>query len=687
MDYKNMPLFYSFQQINGVSAKKERQYWNNGIEDLYDLKEVIFPQQSFFSEPDIVSPSLDALARKDADFFVERLDKKYYYRIAYSFPKDVMFLDIETTGLSKIYHYVTLIGWIMNGKYDCWIQGMDRDKFLNAFNSAKIIVTYNGTLFDCKFLDCLFQTNAFSEKPHLDLMFLCRRFGLTNGQKKIEKGLGFIRPDQVAESDGKEAVALWYSFLFGNRYALDRLITYNYYDVLGMTYILDWVVFNRICIDEFPKITLAKKFYGNIDLNRESVFPSEVICTAIRKYVKNSISNFKREQLKRSFPFRVIGIDLAGKVSSRTGMCLLVNSEAKTMVAHTDEDIIEAVETYRPDLISIDAPLSLPKGRTSVYDDDPCRSAGILRYSERELKKRGVNSYPALIRSMQMLTQRGIDLADLFRHKGYPVIECFPGAAQDVVQLPRKRTDQSLLKKGLTELGIDGEFRKSSVTHDELDAITAALVGQFFISGFYEPLGIPEENDMIIPQKEYRQPKHKLIIGLAGPTATGKTVAGEYIANKGFEYVRYSLIIERDLRKGYSRTTRSCLRQEGWTLYSGHNQYNLNKELLDYASDSRNMVIDGMRHHEDYTFWKEQGFLNFLLIYIDSNYNIRKKRFIERGNDSNTYDEVIRHPVESNVELLRRKADFVLDNNGTLDQLYGELDDVLQEIRKLTLNG
>ena len=61
-----------------------------------------------------------------------------------------------------------------------------------------------------------------------------------------------------------------------------------------------------------------------------------------------------------------------------------------------------------------------------------------MRECERELKRRGVNVYPCLIPSMQKLTARGIRLARSLRERGIPVIESYPGAAQDIMRIPRK---------------------------------------------------------------------------------------------------------------------------------------------------------------------------------------------------------------------------------------------------------
>src|SRR2546426_10850970 len=65
---------------------------------------------------------------------------------------------------------------------------------------------------------------------------------------------------------------------------------------------------------------------------------------------------------------------------------------------------------------------SLPSGRLRVEDSDPGRIAhGIMRHCERALKKRGINVYPCLIRSMQALTARGIAMAAELRRRGIPV--------------------------------------------------------------------------------------------------------------------------------------------------------------------------------------------------------------------------------------------------------------------------
>jgi predicted nuclease with RNAse H fold len=125
--------------------------------------------------------------------------------------------------------------------------------------------------------------------------------------------------------------------------------------------------------------------------------------------------------------------------------------------------------------------------------------AGIMRISERILKRRGINVYPCLLPSMQKLTERGIRLAGAIGERGIPVIECYPGAAQDIMGIPRKGAGEEWLKLGMSDFGVTGPFRSTKVNHDELDAITCSLVGFFHLAGRTEALGGEGEKPMMVP--------------------------------------------------------------------------------------------------------------------------------------------------------------------------------------------
>lgn len=191
---------------------------------------------------------------------------------------------------------------------------------------------------------------------------------------------------------------------------------------------------------------------------------------------------------------RVIGIDLAGSKNRNTGICVMNEElEAKCFVVHEDKEILEIVEKFKPDLVAIDAPLSLPKGRRSLRKKEKIH----FRECDRKLLELGIKFFPITLGPMRMLTRRGIKLRKALERKGYKVIEVYPGATQDILKIARKSVSLKKLREGLEKLGIKIEKRK--LTHDELDAITAAYTAFLHLRGKTLTLGNEEEGTIVIP--------------------------------------------------------------------------------------------------------------------------------------------------------------------------------------------
>ncbi len=369
---------------------------------------------------------------------------------------------------------------------------------------------------------------------------------------------------------------------------------------------------------------------------------------------------------RRGFEF--VGIDLTGSAKRPTGWCLLAGSKATTKLLRTDKDLIEETVAARPDIVSIDSPLSLPKGRRSVHDTDPGRDKfGIMRECERTLKKRGVNVYPSLIPSMQQLTARGIRLAKELRSKGLPVIESYPGAAQDIMGIPRKRAGLEYLKRGLAAFGISGKFLDAKVSHDEVDAVTSAAVGLFFWSGKFEALGNEEEEFLIIPDLEIPPDpwRQRVVIGISGPIASGKTTGARFMETKGFAYGRYSLVLEDLLQRKGQRPTRRALQAYGEQVHRKPGQRWLCRQLVQRMPHKSNLVIDGLRFPEDHSFLVESFGPAFCHIHVQASEKIRRRRYVKDGGSARAFDRAVRHPVEAAIPRLKALAHREIDNEGT----------------------
>lgn len=191
--------------------------------------------------------------------------------------------------------------------------------------------------------------------------------------------------------------------------------------------------------------------------------------------------------------FFVLGIDLAGAPSRPTGVCVLRGLKAKTFLLYSDEDILNCVETNRPDLVTIDAPLTLPPGRKSIED----RKGLHFRPCDLELRSKKIPFFPITLGPMRILTERGIRLCHCLEERGISVMEVYPGGAQDVLGIPRVKNSLSGLRKGLKGLRITGLGKENSA--HELDAATAAYVGLLFLNGEAEIYGDSSTGAIIMP--------------------------------------------------------------------------------------------------------------------------------------------------------------------------------------------
>lgn len=537
----------TFICVPGIGEKTEEHLWNMGILtwEIFRRKSKIFGLSK--NKRELINEYLDKIEREFygnlISYFVKYLPKKEYWRVYKDFIDKTIFLDIETTGLSLYYDKITVIGTYNGKEVKIFIKDSNLEEFIDYIKDYEIIITFNGKLFDIPFIKK--ELPEIRLPPlHIDLRYLLRSLGLKGPLKKIEKKLNIKRPDNLQEVNGREAVSFWNKFLRGNNKALENLVLYNIYDIINLKYIMDLCflkklsqIQSKLIRDEketisyylgeliqqphtknfkeiiskekenlkkksehfIPKIITQNRSNGIIEvyLNNELLF-----CINPKKIerVNINLENMIKKIKKHNNSCVSVGIDLTGSQNRSSGFCILKDKEAYLSPLENDDDIISKTINAKPTIISIDSPLGLPKGRCCADDSCKCRKFGITRECERILKSRGINVYPSLIKSMQKLTLRGIKLSRIFREKGFKVIESYPGAAQDILCIPRKKVDLKELEIELKNLGIKFISKNEKITHDELDAFTSALVGYFYLADEYEALGNDDEEHLIIPR-------------------------------------------------------------------------------------------------------------------------------------------------------------------------------------------
>lgn len=672
----------TFQHLRGVGKKKEALLWQAGVtswERYRGLEQ--FSLFGGFSGGGELSASFEAYSAGDVEFFASALPHDEHYRIALEYPDQVLFLDIETTGLSLYYDSITLVGWDYAGRYDIYVSGTAEDNLISIMSKAKVLVTFNGTMFDLKFL--LKRFPGLRIPPvHVDLRYLAKRVGLSGGQKAIERELNFRRTKSILGLDGEGAPILWHKYRRGSLAALKKLIRYNHADIEGMRFIFDHCVRRLTESMIIPPAVRPIPRFAAAGAKLKWANPAELDSgVRVDAYAGDSKPLITYSELNSLHPldnFCVVGVDLVASEKKGSGIATLRGSHATTCRLKTDDDIIAYAQNAGAQLVSIDSPLSIPEGRTSCWDDDPTRhSHGITRLCERILKRRGINSYPCLINSMQKLTNRGMRLAERFRELGIPVIESYPGAAQDILNIPRKQAGLGYLIESLMEFGLQGEFAAGNLSHDEIDAITSALVGHFFWVGKFEALGNEVEDYLIVPDlnANHKAWLERVVLGFSGATRSGKSALGQIFRREGWQYGRYSDILRRMLAESGAEITRSGLQRLGWIVHQEKGQRWLGRELLPRVTNGTRIVIDGLRFFEDHAFLVERFGPAFVHIHLEADCEIRSQRTGSSADEDQGMAATEAHPVEAQIQALKGVAQQVLRND--LD-----IDDIVRHVKK-----
>ena len=148
------------------------------------------------------------------------------------------YIDIETTGLSRQNHDLTVIGVGIenNGTIEVvqlFDSTLNKKSLIKSLDGVTELYSYNGARFDLPFIHAKFDINLKSLYKHNDLMLTCWKKKLKGGMKSVEQQLGIKR--NLKDVDGYMAVLLYYDYINnGNKAALETLLEYNKEDVVNL---------------------------------------------------------------------------------------------------------------------------------------------------------------------------------------------------------------------------------------------------------------------------------------------------------------------------------------------------------------------------------------------------------------------------------------------------------------------
>lgn len=234
-----MRLENSFVLFPGIGEKTEQKLWKN---DLTHWDDVLNCSSAPARCPDteIMEKAKKNLEAENSMYFGSQLPNNEQWRMYRNFEDSFCFFDIETTGLDPEKNKVTTVSFHRNGEDTTLVRGEDltSEKLQEEIFSSSAFVSFNGKRFDQPFLEKNFDIQM--NKPHIDLMYLCRNLGISGGLKEVEKKLEIQR--ELEDIDGREAVRLWKQYSrHGDDKALEKLKKYNRYDARNLQQLLETV--------------------------------------------------------------------------------------------------------------------------------------------------------------------------------------------------------------------------------------------------------------------------------------------------------------------------------------------------------------------------------------------------------------------------------------------------------------
>jgi len=155
----------------------------------------------------------------------------------------------------------------------------------------------------------------------------------------------------------------------------------------------------------------------------------------------------------------------------------------------------------------------------------------------------------------------------------------------------------------------------------------------------------------------------RLIIGLAGEIAAGKTTAARYLN----QALGFSTVSTRELVVEYlqadQRAERGSLQEKGEGLLRELGPTGV-CELICARLPEGSAVIDNLRMRESAAFFRNRFGDSFRLVYVDAPKGIRLKRYLARNPRKTRHDflKADSHGVENQSRSLRDVCDLLLGN-------------------------
>lgn len=175
-----------------------------------------------------------------------------------------------------------------------------------------------------------------------------------------------------------------------------------------------------------------------------------------------------------------------------------------------------------------------------------------------------------------------------------------------------------------------------------------------------------------------------MYIGLSAKIGSGKTTVANYLHEKyKFKILRFRDIIIQTIEERGLEKTRKNMQDIGDELYRKLGPESFCDLLLSKTSFNLDYVIDSIRHIEIDKYFRNKFQKEYISLFIEAPIELRFNRLNSREDkifNQELISEIEDHPVEQEIEKLKRNAEYVILNNKDINYLYEKIDIIMGEI-------
>lgn len=181
----------------------------------------------------------------------------------------------------------------------------------------------------------------------------------------------------------------------------------------------------------------------------------------------------------------------------------------------------------------------------------------------------------------------------------------------------------------------------------------------------------------------------KIILGFVGELGAGKTVICNYLKDKySANSYRFSDPLRDVLNRVYLEQSRENMQNLSTILRAQFGQDLLAKIMANDADKDKGEIVtvDGVRRFPDIEYLLKLD--GFYLVYVTTDSKTRYERIVSRnqnpGESDISYEQFLeseKSEADISIKDVSKQANFTIENNGSIENLYNKIENILNEIK------